>query len=265
MSLVRSDSDDPSPAEPLAGLAASLRAALGNVAETPEPPTLLFSGGVDSVLLAWLMRTDPRTLLATVGLPGSFDLGRAHEASRILAMPWRPQCLSLPGLQKSWNGWGRALWGEPEPRRSVLFSLGVAFESFPRRAIWLGQGADELFGGYAHFDGLGVEECQERARRDLQRLREVDWPRTMELARDFGVSLRAPYLDERFEAEVESLPSRQRFGGGGRKPLLRKLASYVGVPEPLASGPKKAMQYGSGISKAVAGFSRATRAGAPPH
>ncbi len=69
---------------PLAGALHEALAAL----PAAVPRSLLFSGGVDSGLLAWELRTDKDVTLATVGLEGSADLAAAEDAARELPFPW---------------------------------------------------------------------------------------------------------------------------------------------------------------------------------
>lgn len=210
---------------------------------------MLFSGGVDSSLLAVLAAPDHRLTLRTVGTEGSPDLERACDAARRLGLTWEAALLRAEEMEASWNGWAVGLHTQAEPRRSVLFALGLAFERFPHRCLLLGQGADELFGGYAHFAPLSPEEALERSNTDLARLREHDWPDTLEIARRSEVELAAPFLDPEFIRTVALVPTPLRFEGGDRKPLLRRIARAAGLPEAIAGSPKKAMQYGSGVAK----------------
>jgi len=53
------------------------------------PVGVLFSGGVDSAILAWALRDRPRTTLFTLGTAGATDLGSAESAARIVGLPWQ--------------------------------------------------------------------------------------------------------------------------------------------------------------------------------
>lgn len=209
---------------------------------------VLFSGGLDSSLIAYLLHERTEVRLHTVGLRGAGDLETARASAAALGLPRSETVLDEETLRRGWNGWGRQLRELPEPRRSVLFSLGLAFASAPGRTLWIGQGADELFGGYAHFDGLSPDESHDRAREDLARLRSGDWPSTEALAGVHRVALRAPYLAPDFVELVGRIPPESRFSTSGRKLLLRNVARHLGLPDSIVQRPKRAMQYGTGVN-----------------
>jgi asparagine synthase (glutamine-hydrolysing) len=158
----------------------------------------------------------------------------------------------------------------PEPRRSVLWALAFAFEACSTRDVLLGQGADELFGGYAHFEGLTPPEAVQRSESDWRQLIDQDWPATIRLATQIGRTAGSPYLDGEVSGYVRSLPIPRREFGGERKALLRAVGRSLGVPEALLARPKRAMQYGTRIAKEIQrlsvadGLTRGPRSGSRP-
>ncbi len=248
--------------EELEGVVRRLRVPLGAAVTRSVPAdgriVLLFSGGVDSVVLAQLLRPLARVELCTIGRRGAPDLEDGRSAAEALDLPWRGVPLSDPDLERAWDDWGPEVATAREPLRSVLFALGLAFERNAHATIAVGQGADELFGGYHHFEGLGPEAARARAEQDLAQLLDRDWPSTLRLARRWGIGLTAPYLDPGFSRGVLDLPPELGFPPGPRKLLLRSLARAEGIPEHLVDRPKRALQYGTRIARWVA--SR----GAPP-
>ena len=73
-------------------------------------------------------------------------------------------------------------------------------------SFW-GQGADELFFGYAHFRRLTLEEAQARQRLDLARLLDFEWPRAQRIAESLGHDLRSPFLDSALRNAVAACRS----------------------------------------------------------
>jgi asparagine synthase (glutamine-hydrolysing) len=226
-----------------------LEASLGPVCSGQDRPIVLFSGGLDSSLLAHLLtRSGGRADLRTVGRRGSNDLVAAREGAEHLGASWQGVELSDAALEEAWARYRGGLAAEPEPRRSVLFSLAVAFEACPAGAVVVGQGADELFGGYRHFEGLSPAAAVRRSDEDLRRLLEHDWPATESLARPRGLRLVAPFLDPGFLAATRRLDPPVRFSAPPAKRYLRVLARRAGLPVELADRPKRALQYGTGIA-----------------
>ena len=216
---------------------------------SPEPLALLFSGGVDSGLLAWELRRRPNVSLVTVGRAGSPDLAAGRSAAQAIGLSWR-------GVELTGDVVGDVvarLRGEAEglspTARSVLVAFAAALEQAPVGTVLCGQGADELFLGYAHFRGLEATDAARRADADLRALLERDWPLARSLAARSGRTVHAPYLDPGFMDVARGISIPQRLPGDEPKALFRRWAERRGLPAEIARRPKRALQYGSGIDR----------------
>ena len=110
-----------------------------------------------------------------------------------------------------------------------------------------GQGADELFGGYARFRAEDAEYDLEKEVSDLvKRLPD----RENKIAKKFGLELACPYLAESVIKAAEKYSPQERVGKVGKEPL-RKAALKMGLPNEIAQRKKKAAQYGSGSQRAI--------------
>jgi len=70
------------------------------------------------------------------------------------------------------------------------------------------------------------------------------------VAKNFGMRTAYPFLYPPFVREVLATPLSERLGTrDDKKPLLRKIAAELGVPQIAIDRKKKAMQYGSGVHK----------------
>ncbi len=218
-------------------------------ADRGEPFAVLFSGGVDSAFLAWELRTAPGLRLFTIGEPASHDLAAGREIGALLGLPWTGHDLDegeVRGVDREMED----LLGDLRPiDRDVQLSLVLATRHAPPGPILCGQGVDELFGGYARYEGLTHEEAARMSAQDVARLIGTDWPRTLRLAEREGRTLAAPYLDSGFLSTVQQIPSDLRFPAGPRKAAFRSWARHRGLPESVVSRPKRAMQYGSGVER----------------
>ncbi len=240
-------------------LDAALDAALEPWRDGRAPTVVLFSGGVDSGLLAWELRRAGRVTLFTVGREGTEDLRRAEQAAPEFGLPWVGRALTDDDLATAAQAVGPAPGTADDRRRGIFVALAAAIDRAPAGRLVCGQGADELFLGYAHFRGLDVRAADDRARDDLQRLLEDDWPRTRAIAERAHRVLGAPFLEAGFVATVRSVPVEERLPGELTKPLLRRWARHRGVPEAVVGRPKRAIQYGTGVDRWLA-----RRAGGPP-
>ena len=86
---------------------------------------------------------------------------------------------------------------------------------------------------------------------DISELLEREFPAYERMAKNHGKLLLAPYLDERVVSMARAMPIDLKIGESENKRVLRDAAEFSGVPGMMARKQKKAMQYGSGISKTI--------------
>lgn len=234
------------PATLLGVLTTAVRDALANA----DHATLLFSGGLDSALLAWLAPASVPLTLVTVGTPGAPDLAAARDAAQQMGREVEVHVLTPAEILDAWDRGRDELHGLREPIRSVALAFALATEAARPGRVLCGQGADELFYGYAHLQGLSPEAARQRARDDLDRLVGTDWPRALRMGDARGRALSAPYLDPR----VREIAARFAPPAFGEPPkiALRRAAAVAGLPPALVDRPKRALQYGSGVAKVLA-------------
>ncbi len=232
-------------------LGLSIRRAFDRSWPRGEAGTVLFSGGLDSSLLAHLaLGAGRENTLFTIGLPGSKDFYAAANSAILLGSRFVPRAATRAELGASVQYLRK---NHPELRGndlSVQVGMDLALARAPGKLIVCGQGADELFVGYQHTFDLSGAQLAERGERDLRKLQETDWPISLELAVRHGKLLVAPFLDGDFIARVSRIPWEVRKGPE-RKSLLRLVARSLMLPEEIARLPKRAFQYGTGIHKAV--------------
>lgn len=249
--------------ELVASLGAALGAAVDRAVKDRPQVSLLFSGGLDSALLALLLRRHVRAgalelELVTVGTAGALDLAQAERAASLLELPWAPHTVTPDEVRAAAKEvQTRAVHPREEVSRltglsvEVQTGLFLAMQRASRTTVLCGQGADELFLGYAHFRPLPEARLQARYVEDLDRLQKDDLPLSTRLAASLGLELRAPYLDPAWKAVVDPIPLERRRARGVPKELLREVARSLGLPTSLADAPKKALQYGSGVHAAL--------------
>jgi asparagine synthase (glutamine-hydrolysing) len=117
----------------------------------------------------------------------------------------------------------------------------------------VGQGADELFGGYAKVvspaaDGRVDADTVRGARRETIETLPRQLERDVLALRAAGVEAVAPFLHDRVVRAALPLPGALVVTDDERKVALRRAAAGV-LPESVVSAEKKAVQYGSLVAR----------------
>ena len=251
-------------------VAAVREAVVGAVDDVEGAPAVAFSGGLDSGILAARLAGP----LYVGGFEGSHDLAAARSAAASLGRDLRVVEFSHADLERAVPEVVRAT-GRSNPMDVgialplYLVAERAAADGHDRLAV--GQGADELFGGYAK-----VAKAPRDPRVDADTVRgatrEVVASLPDQLERDVltlraaGVEPVAPLLDDRVVAAALRLPGELLVAAGGseeapeRKVALRRAADFL--PADVRNRDKKAVQYGSLVSRELdrlarqAGFKR---------
>lgn len=209
------------------------------------------SGGVDSALVAALAG---RPCVA-VGVAESHDLDRARRAADLLGLDLAQVEVPPDRVEEAL----RAVLPVIPVRNPVDAAIGATLffvaewaAGHGHERILAGQGADELFGGYArHLEGSATAEMLARDFASLP----VQAARDQAVAGLFGCTFSLPYLDLAVVRAARALPPGSLVSDGLGKQPLRAVAA-ARIPAEIAAYPKKAMQYGSGIWREVRRLSR---------
>lgn len=226
-----------------------------------------FSGGLDSSVTAKLAQdAGLKVNLLTVALEGQEELDHAERASRELGLPLlvRPRS---PDEVESYVR--RVLWLIEEPnlmKLSVAIPLHWAAElcsSLNIRVMLVGQGGDELFGGYARFARIlgsqGRAEAEAAIFRSIADAHEINYQRDEQATAVHKVELRSPFAHPDVVSFAITLPLEHKVKSPGdrvRKHVLRRAALELGIPDTIALRPKRAIQHATGVEKAIRNLAR---------
>jgi asparagine synthase (glutamine-hydrolysing) len=226
-----------------------------------EAVAVAFSGGIDSSLVAVLAENVGLDVqLVSVGLEGQREVLFAEEAAEALGLPLRLQTYTVSELEHTL---AKVLWLIEEPN-PVNACIAVPFYWLAETAklgypvLLAGQGADELFGGYqrylTEYERSGAEAVEQKMFRDIENSYRANFQRDNQVCSYHGVELRLPFIDRDVVDFGLRLPLRLKINSVEdrlRKRVLRRAARNLEIPSFMADKPKKAVQYTTGVTKAL--------------
>jgi len=227
---------------------------------------ILLSGGVDSALLAKILndkasKTGINLVGYTVGLEGSPDLKYAEEFAEKIGLPVKKKSVTVDDLDKALPKVIRAVeerdYVQVETSLIPYFSLEMAAND-GIKVVFVGQGPDELWGGYPWYPHLlrewGYAKLHETMWEDLIRGEVETLARENKVAQMFDIELRYPYLDiDVIKTAMSVAPQLKVFSDKDQlgKRVHRALAKKLGIPTFIAERKKIAAQHGAGVHKTL--------------
>jgi asparagine synthase (glutamine-hydrolysing) len=231
-----------------------------------EKMGIIFSGGIDSVLVAYLAsKMVPEVVCYTAGMEGSSDLDHARDIASKLGLDLHVKELGQNEVEKLVPEIMDVIEDSNAGQVEVAIPIYCAIQLASRQGIRImltGQGADELFGGYSWYSQVASREGFGTLRRhmvdDLMLLYKETLEREDKISMAHSVEMREPFLDRDVIAVSMDIDLRlnvkkdDRFG----KRVHRKLAQMLGIPKEIAFRPKEAAQHGSGVHSALDAVAR---------
>lgn len=221
---------------------------------------VLFSGGVDSALAALMTKeTCSDTLLITARGEGSHDAKVAVRAAKSMNLPIVEIELTSRIL---WDALPELLRGiDSRKRMDVEIALPFFFAAKEAKSrgygfLVSGQGPDELFGGYARYEKImvdqGPEEVEKALWADFSITDQANLIRDSQAIKMHGIDVFFPYAYTEFARTALTIPASLNINPSkrpSRKLLFRELSMRLGVPSRVALTPKRATQYSSGSAR----------------
>lgn len=231
-------------------LASLLRDSVKRACGASKVVGVLFSGGIDSSVVAVLASEFAKVRLYCVGAEGAEDVRFSTEMSGRLNLPLRTLTFTQEDAKKA----VAELSGKMENSRMQLgialpahFGTRLAMED-GLEFVLCGGGADELYGGYARYLKVPTAELNDVLRSDVAAMKDRDLKR--DSAASF-IEVRYPFLDRAVVDFSLSIQAGMKVSGGERKIVLREVGRQLGLPPEITGRKKKACQYGSGADKLV--------------
>lgn len=225
-----------------------------------------FSGGLDSSVIAVLAKLcKVEVHLISVGLVGQEEIRHAKDAAETLDMPCHVQTFGIEQVKEILP---KVLWLIEQPN-TVNVGIAIPFYFVAQTASQLGcpilltgQGGDELFGGYKRYLAKyseGIDSVNETMYNDIACSYETNFQRDSQICAFHKVELRLPFVDSQVIQYALSLPVNLKIKSAEdmlRKWVLRKVAQNLKLPSFIVDRRKKAIQYATGVDKALRKLAR---------
>jgi asparagine synthase (glutamine-hydrolysing) len=219
---------------------------------------IIFSGGIDSVIIAWLAKKMvPEVICYTGGIRGSNDIVYARQIAKKLNLKLRVNELTQDEVEEMIpeviNTIEDTNAGQVEVAIPVYAAVKLAHED-GINVMFSGQAADELFGGYAWYARVvekeGYQKLRDHMTQDLLLLYKETLEREDKITMAHSIEMREPFLD--IEVIRCSMGMDLKLNIKGASDILgkhvhRKLAQKLGIPKNIAYRIKEAAQHGSGM------------------
>ncbi len=224
---------------------------------------VLFSGGIDSSLIAKTVSSVvPKTELFAVGMEDSHDIDSAVKAAEELNLKLHLRILKKDEL-KDYSLKSLSLlsfFDEMQLQLSVPeYAVCELAKKQGMKVIFSGQGSDEIFAGYHSYSKAlsSKKNISDEIWHSILNLWSRNLYREDLISMNFSLEHRIPFLDKELICTAMKIPVKQKIFNEQdklRKRILRKLALDLGLSESIALKPKKALQYGTGVSKHISKF-----------
>jgi asparagine synthase (glutamine-hydrolysing) len=223
--------------------------------------SIAFSGGLDSSIIAALVKKiGIEALLICVGIEGSRELEHAERMAENIGLPFKAEVYAQDHVERDLR---EVLW-LIESANTLRVSIGIpifwvakASSKIGYRILLSGQGSDEIFAGYHKYlrDYEKLKgKIEDLLYRDALSLYETSLEQDEKICSFHGVEVRFPYADYDLMSFALGLPAALKIESETdplRKRILRRLAENMCLPPEVYLKPKKAIQYGTGVSKTL--------------
>ena len=236
-----------------------LRASIQRLIPPDERFGVLFSGGLDSTLIAYLCKElDADFVCYTVaveepGMKDAEDLDYAKQIAADLGLKLKTIKMGADLLEKPLHEVVSWIDDTDVVKVSVALPLYVACECARAdgiKTLLYGLGTEELFAGYRRHKHVKPNELNTECLSGIQWFYESDLYRDEQVARAQGISLRAPFLATELVDYALKIPAAYKLAGDVNRVILRDIARDLGLVA-VASRKKRAVQYGSNFLKAI--------------
>jgi len=224
---------------------------LKEACDSCKADTISLSGGLDSTILTYYLKEKKPKAIAIISRDfPSNDLTFCQLASKQFDVPLTINNVDTVEMLESIKGTISILknFNDIEIRNNIVMYLAIKWaRDNGSNGIITGDGADELFAGYAFL----LTKLPDELEKEIKRICSIMHFPTQKIGKALGVAVESPYLDEKVIELARNIPvnlkvkteNGKKFG----KWILRKTFEKK-IPIQIAWREKSAMQDGAGTS-----------------
>ncbi|MBW2968087.1 diphthine--ammonia ligase, partial [Candidatus Woesearchaeota archaeon] len=220
---------------------------------------ILFSGGIDSVLIAKVCQElgveftcYTAALEPDAGGQEADDLVFAKKAAEDLGLELKYKTIKLDEVEKYLKKVVPLIEDNNVVKAGVALTFYVACELARKdkiKVMFSGLGSEELYAGYERHKGAA--DVNDECLSGLRKMYERDLYRDDVVTMNNNLELRLPFLDRSLAAYSLRIPANLKLSDKQNKIIIREVAKELGVPRRYSERKKKAAQYGSRFDKAI--------------
>jgi len=212
---------------------------------------IAFSGGLDSSILGYIKKEEDLNAITIIAKDFlGTDLTYSQIVSRHINIPLELKYVNTNEILDAVKNTIKILknFNDIEIRNSIVPYLYLhALKEKNVKKVITGDGADEIFAGYNFL----IKKDHDELQIELRRMKKIMHFTSEKIARELGISVQMPYIDENIIKLAETLPMEQlvnqKNGTKFGKWILRK-AFENDLPQNVIWREKTPMQNGSGTN-----------------
>lgn len=210
---------------------------------------LLFSGGLDSTILAHLLKKEGVNFIAYITSVNNKNVDLAKQIAKQVGFKLKVINITKEDIKNELLNVSDLIESIDPVKVEVGLTMHLALQQAKKdniKVIFSGVGADDVFGGYKRM--RATANLNEDSLSGLRRIYERDTYRDDVLSMHSNIEMRLPYLDHELTRSVLEIPNELKESEVPKK-LLRDLAIQTGLPKEFSELKRSAAQYSSGVSQ----------------